>query len=134
DGLEHDYEVLFHLDTTRVKPLPGISNGMISDYGKEYEVAMIPLDGEGEVELRTVSAATEPQTQGWYVGRNEATLHEAITVSRRVRGVKAFRFTTLLIPVRVGVPLPTVTRENDGEVTVVFGSKTYRLNPDALNR
>ncbi|MBR6763131.1 MAG: hypothetical protein IKM13_05205, partial [Clostridia bacterium] len=66
--------------------------------------------------------------------RNEATLHEAITVSRRVRGMKAFRFTTLLIPVRVGAPLPTVIRENDGEVTAVFGIKIYRLNLDALNR
>lgn len=133
DGMEHDYEVLFHLDTTRVKPLPGIPNGVISDFGKEYDVMIVPI-GEDGVELATVSAVTEPQTQGWYVGRNEATLHEAITVSRRVRGMKVFRFTTLLIPVRVGVPLPTVTRENDGEVTVVFGSKTYRLNPDALNR
>ncbi|MBR4867453.1 MAG: alginate lyase family protein [Clostridia bacterium] len=134
DGMEHDYEVLFHLDTTRVKPLPGIPNGVISDFGKEYEVAMIPLDGEGEVELRTISAATEPQTQGWYVGRNEATLHEAITVSRRIRGVKEFRFVTLLIPVRAGAPLPTVTRESDGEVAVVVGNKTYRLNLNAGNR
>jgi hypothetical protein len=89
---------------------------------------IIPI-GENGVELATVSAATEPQTQGWYVGRNEATLHEAITVSRKICGVKNFRFTTLLIPVKVGEKLPSVTWE-EGDITVEMGEKTYRIKMD----
>lgn len=61
---------------------------------------MIPIDCESkESELKTISAATKPQIRGWYNGRNETVLHKAITVSREVKNVKNYVFTTLLFPV-----------------------------------
>ena len=102
---------------------------VISEYGKEYEIAIIPLDeDEGKVSLHIVSTSTEPYPQGWYVGRNESTVHEAITVSRNVCGVKDFRFRTLLIPVEAGEPLPVVQTCENGVITVSVGGKSYRLD------
>ena len=89
-------------------------------------MVLIPL-------FASVSAATEPMYQGWYNGRNENKLHEAITVSREVKGVKDFTFTTLLFPVEAGQSLPTVERLSDGAVTVVFNGKEYRFSPLRLN-
>lgn len=135
DGNAHDYEALFHLDTTKVKALSEYKNGVISDFGKDYEVVMIPLDEDtAPVELKTVSAVTEPQMQGWYNGRNESNLHEAITVSRKVCGVKDFRLTTLFFPVKAGDPLPKVTSNENGKINVLFEGKEYKLDLNALNK
>ena len=135
DGNEHDYEVLFHLDTLNVKPLKGYQNGVISRYGKKYEVAMIPLDEEGTaVELHQVSAQTEPNFQGWYMGRNENNLHKAITVSRKIENVKNFRFTTLIFPVKAGEDLPEVVKNPDGTVFVKFEGKQYCFKLNQLNQ
>jgi len=138
DGAPHDYEIIFHLDTTRVAPLDGVENGIISCFdgknGRQYEVAMIPLDCEcAQAEVKTVSAATEPMMQGWYNGRNENNLHEAITVSRAVKGVKNYVFTTLFFPVKVGDALPTVKR-NGSSVWISFNGKDYELELDKLNK
>lgn len=135
DGNAHDYEALFHLDTTKVKALSEYKNGVISDFGKDYEVVMIPLDEDtAPVELKTVSAVTEPQMQGWYNGRNESNLHEAITVSRKVCGVKDFRLTTLFFPVKAGDPLPKVTSNENGKINILFEGKEYNLDLNALNK
>lgn len=133
DGNIHDYEALLHLDTTKVKRLDEYKNGVISCFGKEYEVVIIPLDEDSEVELCTVSAAKEPLIQGWYNGRNEAYLHPAITVSRRIRGVKNFRFNTLFIPVKSGEAVPTVRKSNDGKVSVSVKGKEYTFELNNLN-
>lgn len=134
DGKPHDYEILFHLDTTKVNAIPEYKNAIISDFGRKYDVVLIPLDCEcAEPVLKTVSAATEPMMQGWYNGRNEANLHEAITVSREVKAVKDYRFTTLIFPIEKGQTLPKVTKNADGTVEVSFGGKEYRFNVNALN-
>ncbi len=134
DGNAHDYEVLFHLDTTKMHRLPSYKNGVISEFGKEYEIALIPLDEEtAPIELKIVSAVTEPKLRGWYNGRNEACLHEAVTVSRKVCGVKDFRFNTLLIPVKAGASVPTVVRDTDSKVTVIVGDKEHHIDLTMLN-
>ena len=128
DGKAHDYEILFHLDTLHVQGIPEYQNAVISDFGKEYEVAIIPLDGaEREVSLHTVSAVTEPMPQGWYNGRNESDLHEALAVSRRVCAVNDFIFRTLLVPVKKGAPRPVVIEENDG-FSVTVNGRTYHID------
>ncbi len=132
DGNLHDYEVLFHLDTTKVKLLSEYANAVLSDFGKDYEIAIIPLDDSADVSLHTVSGTAEPFPQGWYNGRNESNLHAAITVSRKVSAVKDFRFVTLLIPMKKDAPLPVVTRGADGITKVVMGEKEYRFHVDKL--
>ena len=134
DGNTHDYEALFHLDTTKVNALSEYKNGVISDFGKKYEIAIIPLDeNDDSVEVKTVSAVSEPQMQGWYNGRNESNLHEAITVSRKVSGVKDFKFTTLFFPIKAGEELPKVTKNANGTVNVCFAGKEYCFDLNALN-
>ena len=96
---------------------------------------MIPLDCPcAEVTVKTVSAVTEPMMQGWYNGRNENNLHEAITVSRAVSGVKDYVFTTLFFPIKRGEPLPTVKKNTDGTVQVSFNGKEYSINLNELNQ
>lgn len=134
DGNAHSYEILFHHDTTKVKPFDGYKNAIITDFGRKYDLVMLPVDCEcAEPVLKTVSAQTEPMMQGWYNGRNEACLHEAITVSREVKNVKEYCFTTLLFPVSKEQELPCVTKEADGSIKVVFNGNTTIINLNTLN-
>ena len=129
DGCEHDYELIFHLDTTRVNRLTEYENAIISDFGRKYDVMLIPLCEEGAgVTLSTVSAQKEPMMQGWYNGRNEAYLHEAITVIRRAPKTKDFRFSTLIIPTSAECGTPSVKRTSDGVYEVTIGDKTYTVD------
>ena len=119
DGKPHSYEVLFQLDT---------------DFGREYEVALIPLDGPGCVpELKVVSAQTEPVLRGWYNGRNESNLHASTTVSREVTGVRDYRFTTLLVPLRRGQALPCVQKTEGQTWKIDFDGISYGLDPESLD-
>ncbi|MBE6541012.1 MAG: hypothetical protein E7672_01000 [Ruminococcaceae bacterium] len=134
DGKAHDYEILFHLDTTKVNLLSDFQNGVISDYGRKYDVAIIPLDDDSaDVELKTVSAVTEPQFQGWFNGRNDTRLHEAITVSREVKNAKNYRFVTILFPITSNGELPVIKKE-DNNVTVFFNCKEHTIDLDKLNK
>ena len=134
DGNAHTYEILFHLDTTKVKMLSEYKNGVVSDFGKKYDVVIVPLDDEkSEPQLKTVSAVTEPMYQGWYNGRNERSLHEAITVSRTVSGVKDYRFNTLLFPVTADTELPKVEK-NGNKVKITFNGKDHTLDLNELNK
>ena len=56
-----------------------------------------------------------------------------MTVSRTVSDVEDFKFTTLLFPVKSGDALPTVTQNDDGEITVNFEGQTYVVDIDNLN-
>lgn len=126
NGKAHDYEILFHLDTTSATPIPGLKNAYISNYGRKYEIAVIPLDeNEDDVEICLASGVTEPSYRGWYNGRNESNLHRALTLSRSIKGVKNHRFTTLLIPVVSGGELPKIERKENGTISVSIDEKTY---------
>lgn len=134
DGKEHDYELLFQLDTTKVKKLDCYKNALISEYGRRYELLIVPIDCDcAEVELSAASAVTEPRLKGWYSGRNESKLHEATTVSRTVKNVKDFRFNTLLFPISADDALPSVTVK-DGVVDITFKNKHHTFSLDALDK
>ena len=125
DGNTHKYEALFHLDTTRVNKLEGLKNAVVSDFGRRYDIVIIPLDCNcAEPFLSIVSAQKEPSLKGWYNGRNEANLHPSTTVSRTVSGVKDYRFNTLFIPIEKGQALPVVTADGNGKYTVSFPQPT----------
>ena len=96
---------------------------------------MIPLDESAvSVELNVCSAVTEPYVQGWYNGRNESNLHEAVTVSRKVSGVKDCKFNTLIFPVKTGDAVPKVIKSENGQVHVCFEGKNYSINFNSLNK
>lgn len=134
DGKDHDYEILFHMDTLKTKTVPEFENGIMSDYGRKYDVLLVPIDGENaKPQLKTVSAQTEPNYRGWFVGRNDTYLHEATTVSREVKGVKDYRFTTLVFPMENATALPLINRINSSTVEVTFKGEKYLLDLGALN-
>ena len=134
DDKLHTYEVLFHLDTTRMSMIKEHKNALISEFGREYEVALIPLDEEVSVpELKMVSGRVEPSPCGWYNGRNDQNLHEAITVSREVKNVKNYRFTTLLLPLKIGQELPQIKKREDQKWEIVFDATTYELDLKQLD-
>ena len=135
DDSAHDYELLFHLDTLKIKQIPQFGNAVMSDYGDDYEVLIIPFDEEGKkVDLIIATGETEPCVRGWYNGRNESNLHKATTVSRKVCGVKNFRFNTLLIPIKAGTPIPEIVFSDDNLISLCFNGKEYNINLAELNK
>lgn len=135
DGKAHDYEILFHLDTTRVSEISEYKNAYISNYGRKYEILVIPIDeNEDMINCDAVSGVTEPAYRGWYNGRNESNLHPATTLSRKISGVKDHRFTTLLIPIRSGNALPKIEHSENGDITVTIDELTYTLNLGELRK
>lgn len=132
DGELHDYEVLFHLDTLSVKASEKYKGAVCSDYGGKYDVMIIPAGGIDE-EVTAVSGQTEPYYRGWYVGRNEAALHKATTVGRKVLRKDRYSFITLLLIIEKGAPQPII-QEEGGMLTVTVGSMTYHIDPEHLDR
>ena len=135
DGEAHDYELLFHMDTTQVRRTDAYPDAVIADYGRKYDLLMVALDDAGTaVETQIVSAQKEPRMRGWYNGRNDQNLHPATTVSRCANGVNDCHFTTLLFPMRAGDVMPEVTVSDDGRVRVVFEGNTYTVDLNALDK
>ena len=134
DGKPHDYEILFHLDTTSVRPIPEYKNAYISELGGKYEVAIIPLDStDFEVSSSAVCGRSGPTVRGWFNGRNAENCHPATTIARKATGAKDFRFNTLLIPLAQGDGIPSVSL-NESEVAVKIGDKEYSFNLNELNK
>ena len=130
DGNAHDYELLFQLDTTSYALPSEYKNAVLSRYGRKYDVLIIPLDDGGDLSL--VSGRTEPTYRGWYNGRNEANLHEALTVERKIAGATEYRFATLILPIESTDEYPKIAR--DGErVTVTHKGKKYAFDLSRLN-
>ena len=135
DGEAHNYELLFHMDTTQVRRTDAYPDAVIADFGRKYDLLMVALDDAGTaVETQIVSAQKEPRMRGWYNGRNDQNLHPATTVSRCANGVKDCQFTTLLFPMRAGDVMPEVTVSDDGRVRVVFEGNAYTVDLNALDK
>ena len=132
DERPHEYELLFHLNTTKVDQVSAFPGALLSDLGKTYDILLLPIGAEGE-ETRVASAETEPRYRGWYVGRNEENQHPATTVSRKIKGVWRHTFTTLLIPVKRGDALPQVEKRGD-TLCVTVNGREHVFRPDALDR
>ncbi len=132
DGNTHDYELLFHLDTEKMLPLPEYKNAYISDFGAEYDVAIIPMDGDINSEISLASGETSPMG-GWFVGRNDDTVHKATTLLRKISGKHECKFITLIIPIKRGESLPQIIRDGNS-VRVVLSSKEYAVDLSDLKK
>ena len=131
DGKIHDYEMRLHLDTLKLKRAEKIPGAWLSDYGKSYDILIVPLYPE-EVTSSHLSGVTEPPMAGWYVGRNENKLHKSSTLAMKTRG-KDIRFATLLIPVERGGELPEIIRHSREEFTLKLKEKIHRINLQKLS-
>lgn len=79
DGREHDYTLLFHLDTTNVT-VAADGRSVKVEYGPGRRWAL-SLSCKGEdLRIETTSGRMKPFPAGWYVGRNDQTVHKATTV------------------------------------------------------
>ncbi len=125
DGLLHDYELLFHLDTVAVHQVPDRPGAVLSDFGagRRYDILIQPLLPEG-VETTCVVGQREPRLLGWYVGRNDKDVHPAATVVMKVSARPVFRFATLLCPVMKGESLPEVVPQGEKRFSIVFHGRT----------
>ena len=133
DGRDHEYELLFHLNTTRAHAVDRYPGAVMSDFERTYDVLIIPINGRGETPTALISAQTEPVMRGWYVGRNEETLHPALTVSRKSPLCRDHTFTTLIVPIRRDGALPGISINGD-KLTVTTAQRTTNIDLSALNR
>ena len=131
DGRAHDYELLFQLDTLKLKPVDELPGAVISDFGRNYDILIVPLYPEG-LEVSRVSGQKEPRLAGWYAGRNDRNLHPATTLSMTAKRRKEFRFATLLFPLKSGGAKPQITRLEDGRCRVVFNGRSVTFDPGQL--
>ena len=134
DGQAHEYGIRFQLDTVKTEPVPGLPGAVLSDFGREWDVLILPLTADGSPlpDVKTVTGQTDPLC-GWFVGRNDLCNHPATTVLLTASPALDCRFTTLLIPVKRTQPLPTVICSPDGTVTVTVGGRTHRFDLASLN-
>ena len=104
DGGEHDYEILFHLDTTNVT-VSADGRSLIARYGRKWDLSLAVEEG-GRIAVQ--SGVLKPRLAGWFVGRNDLTLHKATTVSVRAVRAKDARFVTVLrpVPAKYGIICP----------------------------
>ena len=133
DGKAHDYELLFQLDTLKTVPVPEFAGALKSDFGRTYDVLILPLFPE-ELTVSAVSGQTEPRMSGWYVGRNEARLHPATTVTMKAAGKREFRFATLLFPMRRDDRLPEAKQLAPNRFRIAFNGREFDLDLDRLQR
>lgn len=132
DGEAHDYELLFQLDTLKLKPVPEFPGALRSEFGKKYDVLILPLLPDG-LEVTTVSGQLKPRVAGWYVGRNDTALHPATTVSMKLAGRSDGRFATLLIPLRAGEELPTLNKRDGNCFELTWHGRTEVIKLDDLS-
>lgn len=99
DGREHEYTLLFHLDTTNVTVAAG-GRSVRAEYGPGRRWALsLSCKGEG-LRIETASGRMKPFPAGWYVGRNDQTVHQATTVFVTASKGKDRTFVTTLRAVK----------------------------------
>ena len=136
DGNPHTWSVRFHMDTLNVLPCGAIPGAYYADYGKEWDLLLVPVYDKGEAipVPRTASGQTEPEYLGWYIGRNAERNHPATTLLWDAGPTESRHFTTLLFPIRKGDDMPAVSEDADGILSVTFKGKSFALDRNALNR
>ena len=127
DGKEHTYELRFHLDTLKMKQPPSLPGAWLSDFGRRYDILVIPLFPE-ESESRVISGADLLPMGGWFVGRNDQALHACSTLTVTVAGKKNCRFATLLIPLLRNAELPVLERGSDENFVLHLNNRKYCFN------
>ena len=102
DGKEHDYTLLFQLDTTNVV-VSADGRRVRAEYGagKKYALEM-EIGGDGGERAEAVTGRLKPSMAGWFVGREYLVpmVRPATTVFVKAPKGKTHRFRTVLRPVR----------------------------------
>jgi hypothetical protein len=96
DGNEHNYELLFHVDTVKTEVSKN-AREVIARLGGKWDLKLTVEEGGT---ITTLSAQTKPRLFGWYVGRNDKKLHPATTIIVKSPRVKNHKFVTRLEPIK----------------------------------
>jgi len=95
DGKDHDYTLLFQLDTTNTV-VSADGRQLLARYGRRWDLSLEVSEGR----LEPVVARREPHPAGWFVGRNDLTVHPATTLFVRLPRGREQTLVTRLKPVR----------------------------------
>ncbi len=101
DGLPHEYEARWHLDTVNWRT-EGEGERVVTEDPGQPNLEMVSLFPEG-LDAAVVSGQLSPEILGWNAG-NPLNPKPAATVRHRKSGSSTVRFLTLLAPLRPGVP------------------------------
>ena len=99
DGKDHVYELLFHVDTLDTE-ISKDGREIVAKFDGKWNLKIIVEEGGT---ISTASAQKTPRLAGWYVGRNDKTLHPATTIMVKSPCVKNNKFVTRLEPVASGL-------------------------------
>ena len=131
DDLPHTYELRFHLDTLKMEQTA--QGAWISDFQKEWDIFILPLY-PGELTCKLLSGVDTPPMGGWFVGRNDLTLHKSTTLTMTVSGKKDFTFATLLIPVRRGSEMPQTEKRSANLFALRMNTREYLIDLENLSK
>ncbi len=101
---EHEYTLLFHLDTTNAV-VSADGRSLRAEYGPGRKWAL-EITFEGADGVTTATGRKAPSLSGWFVGRNDLSVHPATTVFVTTSRTRNHRFVTRLRAVPVA-PLAT---------------------------
>ena len=98
DGAEHEYTLLFQLDTTNVV-VSADGRCLRASYGPGRKWSL-EMTFDGASGVSTASGRTVPSPAGWFVGRNDTNVHPATTVFVTAPRALSRRFVTRFRAVR----------------------------------
>lgn len=98
DGAEHEYTLLFQLDTTNVV-VSADGRCLRASYGPGRKWSL-EMTFDGASGVSTASGSTAPSPAGWFVGRDDTNVHPATTVFVTAPRALSRRFVTRLRAVR----------------------------------
>ena len=98
DGAEHEYTLLFQLDTTNVV-VSADGRCLRASYGPGRKWSL-EMTFDGASGVSTASGRTAPSPAGWFVGRDDTNVHLATTVFVTAPRALSRRFVTRLRAVR----------------------------------
>ncbi len=102
-------------------------------FQKEWDILIQPLFPE-ELTCKLLSGVDTPPMGGWFVGRNDLTLHKSTTLTMTVSGKKDFTFATLLIPVRRGSEMPQTEKRSANIFALRMNTREYLIDLENLSK
>jgi hypothetical protein len=131
DQTSHTYQARWQLRPPQTRQDP-VTNEVTTTAPGQPNLAVVPLC-TGGLEVKAVSAQTEPELLGWDIGRSRPSNIPATTVTHTKKGVDTQSFLTLFIPIKPGDPEPvkSVTTKDETSATVVLtDGRTLAISAD----
>ena len=133
DGKTHSCEMRLHLDTLNVENVKNISKAFLSNYGRTYDILIVPLFPE-ELSCGTLVGVDTYPMGGWFVGRNDKSLHKSTTVTMTVKDKYNCCFSTLLIPFeREKDEFPEITKLDGSTFLFRFKGREHVIDLEHLS-